>query len=71
MAYLGWGERRAARWGTALWLTLGLILTLLLALVLAAWIALQRDPAAVQGFLAAQGGLRGCGRSLDRCFSDD
>lgn len=55
MAYLAWGERRPARWGTALLLTLGLIVALNLFLVLAAWVVTTRDPGAVQGFLAAQG----------------
>ena len=40
-----------------MWLALGLIISLLLALVLAAWIAWSREPAAAQGFLAAQGAV--------------
>lgn len=55
MAYLALAERKAARWGTALLLALGLIVALLLFLVLAAWVVAARDPGAAQGFLAAQG----------------
>ena len=57
IGYLAIGERRTAKWGTSLQITLGLIVVLVLALVLAAWLVVLRDPGAAQAFLAAQGAV--------------
>lgn len=55
MLYLWRGERRFARWAAAGRLTLLTVVLLVLALGFSSWLVTLRDPAAVLGFLQAQG----------------